>query len=286
MKLLAAIRRVWRRRILLVVAVLLAGVVGVAITRQIPSLKTRQYQVGIASASALIDTSRSQVGDLSLDTGSDVGTLAARASLLANLMATSQIKDDIARRAGISPSQLIATPPAAAGVASSSTPDVPLASANPSSPKASILNISVPSLQAGIMPIILVGTQAATPALAARLANAAFAALQADVDSVAAADKVPGIHRLAVRQLGPAVSGLASRGPGMVEGVLGAVVTFLLICGAFIAIPSLRAAWRRAGETETDAAEDDSAPAERLGVSLDEFERLALLYDEAPARTP
>jgi hypothetical protein len=249
MKLPTARRGLWRPRVMLAAAFVCAILVGVAVTRQIPSLKTRQHEVGIASASALIDSSRSQLADLGLDTGSDVGTLAARASLLASLMATPDIENEIARIAGVPPDDLIANAPASAAAPGSPAPAA-VTTISPSNPSASIVNVSIPNLQAGLMPIILVGTRAPTPALAARLANASFTALADDVNSVAAAANVAAGHRLTVRQLGPAVSAVASSGPGLLDGVAAGLATFLLLCAAFLGVPAFREARRRAARAE------------------------------------
>ncbi|MDQ6819592.1 MAG: hypothetical protein M3076_04500, partial [Actinomycetota bacterium] len=50
--------------------------------------------------------------------------------------------------------------------------------------------------------------------------------------SVAAADHVPPPQQLTIRPLGPAASSTVSRGPGTLEGLLGALATFLVICAA------------------------------------------------------
>ena len=54
-----------------------------------PKLESRQYHVGVASARVLVDTPDSQVVDLN-PKGADA--LSSRASLLANLMASSPVK--------------------------------------------------------------------------------------------------------------------------------------------------------------------------------------------------
>jgi hypothetical protein len=251
--LVAAMRRLGRRHLLLLAALILACLVGVVIPYRIgfpPSLRSRQYQVGIASASALVDSTRSQLADLGADTGSDVGTLAYRASLLASLVTSSPIKDEIAQRAGVPANDLIATGPATVVGSDSPAPSVSNAPINESGPTASTLSVSVPTLPAGQIPVIQVNTQGPSPAIAASLANAAFAALQAEVNSVAGTDRIPALQRVVIRPLGPADAALASRGPGLLYGILGAVLTFVLACGAILGITSLRAAWRNESALE------------------------------------
>ena len=205
-------------------------IVGVILTYRIPSLKSRRHDVGIASASVLVDSSRSQLADLAATSGTDLNTLATRASLLASMMASSQFKDDIASRAGVLSRNLVVIPPAQVQPATTAAPAVTAGS--PSSPQASVVNVSIPNLQAGLIPLILVGTQASTASKAALLANASVAALEAEVSSVAAADHVPPLQRLTIRPLGPAASSTVSRGPGTLEGLLAGLAAFLVICAA------------------------------------------------------
>src|SRR5690606_13982689 len=75
-----------------------------------PQVESRQYQVGIASGAVLIDSQLSQTVDLGgadEDIEVDVASLAARARLLANLLVTRPLRDDIARMSGVAPNRLI-----------------------------------------------------------------------------------------------------------------------------------------------------------------------------------
>ena len=117
MELVAMLRVLWRHRLLVVVAALIAVLVGLAVAYRIgfpAKLESRRYDVGLGTVTALVDTPSSQIVDLGGKTGADIGTLSARASLLANLMTSSPIKDEIASRAGVAPDKLIALSPAAA----------------------------------------------------------------------------------------------------------------------------------------------------------------------------
>ena len=120
----------------------------------------------------------SQIVDLGGKTGADIGTLSARASLLASLMTSSPIKDEIASRAGVSPDELIAVSPAAAapGAAAAGASGRPVKTADP---KANILTAKIPNLKSGEIPIIAVTTQAPDEDAAARLANESVGVLQA-----------------------------------------------------------------------------------------------------------
>src|SRR5262245_48327480 len=59
-----------------------------------PSLASRDYEVGVASAAVLIDSKSSQAVDLgTAEVRVDVGSLSARAKLLANLLVTRPLRD-------------------------------------------------------------------------------------------------------------------------------------------------------------------------------------------------
>lgn len=248
MTLVKVARRLWLARRAVTIAFVCSCLLGILIAFRVgfpPSLTSRQYQVGVASASALVDTSKSTVADAN---AGDVLTLATRAALLGSLMANPPIKDDIARLAGIPANKLGATPPATVGPAVSPAPSVSNAPVSPSARLANTLTISI--VQGGQLPIVQVDAQAPTAARAARLANASLEALVADVNSVASSDQVPALQRLIVRPLGPAASTLSARGIGPLYGLIGTVAAFFLACVGILGVPRVKAAWRTAAELE------------------------------------
>jgi hypothetical protein len=246
MTLVRWLRELWRRRRLVAPLLVCSCVTGVGITVASP-----QGTVGVASATLLIDSPKSQVADLGISSSVDTGGLAARAALLASLMASPPIENSIAQLAGVPTWTLIATPPAAD--IGTVAPGVQTASISSSDPRASFLRVSVPTLQAGQLPIIQVDTQAPTAARAAALANASFTALQAQVNTVATTDAVPSQQRLVVRQLGQASGSTMTTGLGPIFGILGAAGAFILGCAALIGGSSLASAWRASAGFETGA---------------------------------
>ncbi|HWF49602.1 MAG TPA: hypothetical protein VG294_03065 [Solirubrobacteraceae bacterium] len=263
-----ALRVLWLRRRLVIAALVAAILVGVAIPYNIPNMSSRQHRVGVASASGLVDSAKSQVADLGVAGGADVGSLSYRASLLASIMTSSPIVSDIARRAGVPVSTLIVNGPTTVVGTGAPAPIISNAQISPSNPRASTLTATVPTLAAGQIPVIQVTAQAPTATIAGNLANAAFTALQADVSSVATADKIPALQRLVVRPLGPASVGEASQGPGPILGLVGAVAAFLLLCGAILGVSSVSSAWR------------DASVAEREGHDREERTRIDESYAE------
>jgi capsular polysaccharide biosynthesis protein len=252
MELVAMLRVLWRQRMLVVVAALIAVAVGLAVAYRVgfpPKLESRQYTVGVASLTALVDTPSSQVVDLGGKTGADIGTLSARAQLLASLMTSSPIKDEIASRAGVAPEELIAVSPTAApGVSASEAASGP--PVNTANPKANILTAKIPNLESGDIPIISVTTQAPDEDRAARLANESIAVLEAHLKTVAGMDKVPDARRVVVRHLGQARSATVSRGPAKIMAVVAVVFVFGFGCLAILGIFALVNGWRRAAELE------------------------------------
>jgi capsular polysaccharide biosynthesis protein len=255
MELVSALRQLWRAKLAVIAAALIALLLALMVTYKItpPStFQSRARQLGIASATALIDTPSSQVVDLGGATGSDPGSLAARASLLASLLTSSPLKEEIATSARINPSLLIATSvdPEGGAAAAATAPAVSGATVTAADPRANILTASIPNIQSGKVPIIVINTQAPTAAGAARLANQAIEVLKKHVASVALSQQVPGARRLVVTQLGPAQAETVTRGPSRVIAGFVFFLVFGMGCGAILAAAWLRRTWRRAAEIE------------------------------------
>jgi hypothetical protein len=269
MELGAALRDLWAHRVLVSLAAVLAILASIFVSYRVAfpaRIESRQYHVGIASATALVDTPRSQVVDLGGkdDTTSEGGTLPSRASLLANLMASSPLKEEIARRAGVAPDKLVAVAPSGVGVPAPTTPLVSGATVTADDPQANVLTTNVLS-SAGQLPIIVVNTQAPDVAVAARLANGAIASLTDYLGTVAATDRVPSDRRLVVKQLGPASAATASRGPRRLFGLIAAIFVFGTGCAMILFAPKLARGWRAAAalQRSQDDVADGADPRDR-----------------------
>jgi hypothetical protein len=269
MEIVSILRLLWRARRLVVVFGLLAMFVGLLMAYQIsypPSLKSRQYSVGLGAVTALVDTPSSQIVDLGgSNTPGNVGTLSSRAALLASIMTSSPIKDEIAARARISPDTLIAMPPASTTPGAQPT-HVSGASISAKDPRAAILKASIPNVQTGEIPIIAVETQAPTAAAAARLANASIEILKQRLSSEATSDAVPDARRVVVRQLGPARSATEVRGPGKAAAIIAAIFVFLLGCALIVGLNKLAGSWQSAAAQERADADELSAQESELAL--------------------
>src|ERR1044071_1276315 len=106
MEVVVMLRELWRRRWLVLLSGVLALLIGVLMAYRVhPPFKfeSRAYTVGIASTTAMLDTPSSQVVDLGgqdSEVAGSAGTLPGRAALLASVLTTSPLKDEIAKSAG------------------------------------------------------------------------------------------------------------------------------------------------------------------------------------------
>ena len=172
------LRELWRRRLVVGAIAFLAVAVGFLLVYRV-SLppESRSFTVGVAKARILVDTPRSQVIEV---TPKGAETLGTRASVLANLMVDGQVKESIARHAGLRPKQLVA------GVQPADDAAIGAAQSSPDSHVLTAAVLINHDLELVELPIIEVGAQAPTAARAAKLANAAAKGLNEYLDSKAA----------------------------------------------------------------------------------------------------
>jgi len=243
METVTILRELWRRRRLVAVAALAAGLVALLLTHTL-SLppKSRKFEVGVASARILVDTPDSQVVEVA-PRGSDV--LGTRASLLSNLMTEGELKAEIARRAGLRPRQLIAA------TESEAEPGLPPAARSVDPAKLHLLTTRLVINPTGDpLPIIEIAAQAPDAAKAGQLAGAAVTGLRAYLDSKAAVEQVPDARRLGVTGLGAPQADTDVRGPRRVVAFAAALFVFLAGCAAIVLSTTLRRHWRAAERQE------------------------------------
>lgn len=230
------LREIWRCRLALGVAAVVAILVGLALTYTV-SLppKSRKYQVAIASSRILVDTPNSQVVTVE---PRGLETLGARATVLANVMTEGEIKTIIAGAAGLNPSEL------SAGVESQGVlpADLSAASANP---EAYVLTAHTATDADNVpLPIIEIEAQAPDSAAAVRLADGAVAGLHGYLASKAANENVPAARRLQVTGLGSPQVRQDIRGPKRLVGLGVAVFLFLCACLGILVLSKLAPGWR------------------------------------------
>lgn len=248
------LRELWRRRLLVLGVGVLSLLAGAAVVVQLPSLKSRQHPVGVASTSILLDTPSSQVVDVA-PKGSD--SLGLRATLLASLMVDGVVKQQIAQVAGLNPSEL-------AGVSTSATGGP---AASPASSSTAVLTTRVVTDETGQdLPIIQVQVQASNATSAARLANAAVVGLRDYLDSKAAVQRIPDAQRLQITGLGVPQAHTAQQGPGKFIALLVAILVFGLGCAGILGMSALIRGWRAAAAREAAGESDDEPSREPPGA--------------------
>jgi hypothetical protein len=254
MDLVTILRDLWRMRVLVGLAGVVAVLAAIAVAFQLPSMESRRQEVGIATAGVLVDTPTSQVLEVA-PKGSDI--LGIRANLLAQLMVEGEVRAAIAKQAGLRPKQL-------QGIAESSVD--PSAAPPPTSPTGPVLTTRVVASTDGDLPLIEVEAQNTDAASAAKLADAAVSGLRNYLDSKAAVEEVPDAKRLRVIGLGRAQAGEVVRGPGLTTAFAVALFIFALGCAAILVVSAVVRSWRAVAADETF----DSDVAGEL-LSLDSF---------------
>lgn len=238
------LRELWGRRLVVGSIALLAVGVGFLLVYQV-SLppESRSFTVGVAKARILVDTPRSQVIEV-IPKGAE--TLGTRASVLANLMADGDVKDSIARSAGLRPKQLVA------GVLPGDEAELRAAQSEADSFVLATAVLINHDLELVELPIIEVEAQAPDVGRAARLANAAITGLSEHLDSKAAVEGVTDERRLQVRALGGAQAAEVLRGPRRLIALAAAIFVFVSGCAAVLAVSALIRGWRTADSSESD----------------------------------
>ena len=243
------LRELWRRRLLVAGVGIVAVLVGTALLYTVSypiKLESRRYEVGIATASILVDTPSSQVVDVA-PKGSD--TLGMRANLLASVMVDGVVKAAIAGNAGLDPKDLV-------GI-STSAQDQP--ATRPRDHRVPVLTTKVVTDNDGAeLPIINVETQASDAEVATKLASAAVVGLQDYLNSTAAAQKIPDAKRLNVSELGQPQAHIVTRGPTNIIGLAVVILVFALGCAGILAGVGLSRGWRAAAALEREQRGDPS----------------------------
>jgi len=251
MKTLVILQQLWRRRIVVGIALLVSIGAGAYIT-----LGSRQQPVGVASSRVLVDTPNSIVADLD---PSGAASLSLHAQLLADLIAGEPIREEIAKTVGIPLQSLVVVPPAAAGAAPVATP---VAQAAPPPSGTSTLTIGVDST----LPLVSLSAQAPTEAAAMKLANGAVQALQTYLTSVAAEQKIPLSRQPVIKPLGTQ-SASKTTGTSRLLGPAVTIVLFGLFCYVLLVVTGIRQRVRAiqpVPEPELTPVEDDEPHSDHI----------------------
>jgi hypothetical protein len=253
------LRLLWHARLLVAVGAALGLIAGTLLVYSAslgvpPKFERRGDRVGVASTEVLVDSKGSQAVDLGEDpVVIDIPGLIARARLLANLIATSPLREEIARRARIDPATFLATAPSIGS--DSPTPET-------SAPER--LNVMSATLNEQL-PIVTINTESPDEATAARIASTAAAELTRYLHSLAAQDNVRGDRQLVVKPLS-ALHATVHRGPRRLLAVVAFAFVFGLWCIGIVFVSRFRRGWREADPTRAAERGAGSAWADIIAV--------------------
>jgi capsular polysaccharide biosynthesis protein len=264
MDLAQILRTLGRRKFALTIVVILAIAAALATGYKVsfnpPKLASKAVPSGQATTQILVDSPQSAIADLKQDTA----PLVTRATVFAQFMTSSTIRERISNATGIPASQITAEGPF-------SGPGEPQNTVTPSEARGGQVRAQTHPYRLTFVaqeqiPLVSVYASAPTAPQAAKLANGVYTAVRGYVDEIAAADATNPEHRVTVRQLGTAGASTVTTGGSKAIMVLAFLAIIIFGCLLIIAIAALR----RSGEEIDDAVE------EYVG---------ALRYSSDPART-
>jgi hypothetical protein len=239
------LRELWRLRLAVVVAALAAAVGALWSLNEIslfpPKLTPRSVETAAASTRVLVDSPRSMVLDLRQGTY-DFDTMRNRAILIGNVMASSTVREYIAREVGVPADALQVTPPR--------TPEAPRPRAEVGQEKRAtdILKSNDEyrlDIQANAtVPILDVYSQAPTARSAEALTNAAVAGTRQYLGQAALTERTGRGQRVEMRQLGAAHGRVLNGGVSVQVGLLAFILFFAVACTAVMAVARIWRGWR------------------------------------------
>jgi hypothetical protein len=251
MKVGARLRELWQVRGWVVACAVIALAMSVWSVAHVslgpPGLSPRALQMATATTQVVVDTPKSTLIDLRQDTYGLDG-LTYRALLLGNVMASPQVRADIARRAHVPFDSLQVVPPL--------TPKQPRVHAEAGNEKhtTDILNLNGDyrlQIRANpTVPFLQVFAQTPDARSAAALANAAVSGMETYLAGLARSTKTPSETQIRLTQLGKAQGAVINAGIDRSVAILVFIVVFAVSCATVIWTRRLRAGWRLAALAE------------------------------------
>jgi hypothetical protein len=212
-----------------------------------PHVKSRSLKMATATTQVVVDTPNSTLVDMRQDT-SRLDSLTNRALLLGNVMASPEVRADIARRAHVPFESLQVVPPI--------TPKQPrvLAEAGNERHTSDILKLNGDYrlyIKANpTVPFLQIYAQTPSAKSAGALANAAVGGVEAYLAELARTTQTPGAQQIRLIQLGSAQGAVINGGIAWRIAFLAFVVTFGASCATVIWIRRVRQGWRLAALSE------------------------------------
>jgi hypothetical protein len=248
------LRELWRFRLGLVASIMLALFAALWSIGQVslfpPGVKSRKLEIAAASTKVLVDTPKSAILDLSVDTY-NFRAYTNRSLLVGNIMASPPVRRYIARRAHV-PAEVLQ-------VASPVTPDFPRPLASDGEKHSSDILKSPDQYRLSVqvnptVPVVDVYAEAPTAEAAQQLANGAVDGMKDYLRDLGSAQSIPPFEQVHLQQLGRAKGAVID--PGISAKV--ALLTFFLVFGAssmaVLALARVRQGWIREARSEKPAS--------------------------------
>ena len=218
-----------------------------------PRIEGDSLDVASASTHMIVDAPRSTIVDPHTDAYT-IQSLANRALILGNVMASLPVRRYIARRVGISADQIRVEPPLTA-----EQPRVLVDSAH--TPHASDIlkrpdeyRLSIQADPTG--PVLDIYAVAPSSDGATKLANASIEGLRDYLGSVALKDRTPKADRVRLEQLGRATGGSIDNGAGIEIGTLTFLLVFGIGCLGVLFFARVRRGWEIAANSNVPSSQE------------------------------
>jgi hypothetical protein len=237
------LRELWQFRLGLIAAAALALFAAVWSVGQVsllpPSIKSRNLEMAAASTRVLVDTPKSAILDLSVNTY-DFRAYTNRSLLVANIMASPPLRGYIARRAHV--------PADALQVASPVTPDFPRPLASDGEKHSSDILKSPDAYRLSVqsnptVPVADVYAEAPTAEAAQQLANGAVDGMKDYLRDLAASQQIPDESQVHLVQLGRAKGGVIDPGISAKVALLTFLLVFAVASAAVLFLNRVRQGW-------------------------------------------
>jgi hypothetical protein len=244
------LRELWQLRVGVVVSLLVATLAAAWSVGRIgvfpPSFEPRKLEISTASTRALVDTPKSTVLDLDVNTYAFTA-ITNRALLVGNIMASAPVRRYIARRAGVPADVLQVTSPV--------TVDFPRPLASAGKRKTADILKSPDEYRLDIqanptVPIVDVYATAPTPGEAEQLANGAIDGMRDYLKDLAAAQGIPESKQVHMEQLGRAKGGIIDPGISVKVAGLSFFLALLMSSGMVLWVKRIRRGWHDEAQQE------------------------------------
>jgi hypothetical protein len=276
MELVSIFRQLWRRKLLVFLAFLVAVCVAIWSGYKIPSMEKRGLALGAASSQILVDSPASTLVEGA--DGGELTTLSTRARVYAQYLSSLEARDQISKISGV-PARLISlSGPFSTDIPRNTYQNQPSeARANDILKEGAGYRL-IFDAQDGV-PIITVSAQAPDAQAAIKIARAAFVALKQYVDVLKKeADAVPvqplpkgataapiaPDRGVTVRQLGAPEGGTIGSGNGKLLMIFAFLAVMIVGCALIAILPGMARHWRlleRAERLVDEGLDGQAAPA-------------------------